>query len=230
MMADEKSTTWSLHLKLLCRQYQLPDPLQLAQCNPMSRLEWKTLTTTMVTSYHERELREKAAINRNLQYFNVQLFGLSGRPHPALFNISETREALKFRAHIKLLTGDFTSYELLATQRGTDPCCRLCPGQIESTQHILTECRATADIRERLLPELHNLLCEIQPTNGLLDHCTPKHTLTQFILDPTSFNLSYRYRVPIQHPRLCELFRLVRDWCYAVTCSRSKQLKNKNTT
>ena len=107
---------------------------------------------------------------------------------------------------MKLLTGDFPSYELLGNQRGTDPHCRLCPAPIESTKHILTLCRATSDEHEHLFTELLNILKRI---NGiLLDHIVPKDVLTQFLLDPTSMNLSNRYRVPIQHPKIGEVFRL----------------------
>ena len=231
MMADEKSTTWSYHLKLLCIKYGLPDPLKLFESTPMTKQAWKSLTWTLVTSFHERELRAQALSNSNLRFLNVQLLGLSGKPHPALYNITETREALKFRAHIKLLTGDFPSYELLGNQRGTDLHCRLCPAPIESTQHILTLRQATSAEHERLFPELLNILKRIQPSNGiLLDHIVPKDVLTQFLLDPTSMNLSNRYRVPIQHPKLGEVFRFVRDWCYAVTCSRSKLLISRNAS
>ena len=140
MMADNTSTTWSNHIRLICRQYQLPDPLQLLQFPP-SKEVWRKDTTVKITAFHEKDLRERAARSNRLKYFNVQLFGLTGKPHPVLQHITETRQAFKSRSHIKLLTGDFVSYELLAAQRGTDPHCRLCFSPNESTQHILTECR-----------------------------------------------------------------------------------------
>ena len=170
---------------------------------------------------------KKAASNSNLQYLNVQLIGLSGRSHPILHHISETREAYKLRAHLQLVSGDFLSYELIGKQRNSDPSCRLCPSPLESTQHILTECLATASVRERLLPELLNLISEVHPTNGLLDPHVPKSTLTQFILDPTSFNLNNKFRIPFKQRRLHQVFKLCHDWCYAITSSRKKQLDNK---
>ena len=227
MMSDDKSTTWSNHVRLLCTQYQLPDPLKLLQCSPISSAAWKTLIVTKITAYHERHLREEAASNSNLQFLNVQLIGLSGRSHPILHHISETREAYKLRAHLQLISGDFPSYELIGKQRSSDPGCHLCPSPLESTQHILSECLATADVRRRLLPELQNLISEVHPTNGLLDPHVPRSTLTQFILDPTSFNLSNKFRIPFQHRRLHEVFHLCHDWCYAITSSRKKQLDSK---
>ena len=117
MMADNSSTTWSNHIRLICRQYQLPDPLQLLQFPP-SKEVWRKDTTVKITAFHEKEMRERAARSNRLKYFNVQLFGLTGKPHPVLQHITETRQAVKSRSHIKLLTGDFTSYELLAHKEG----------------------------------------------------------------------------------------------------------------
>ena len=125
MMTDENSTTWSQHVRLLCRQYELPDPLLMTQNSIIpSKISWKQLVTTKVTVYHEAELRAKATSNSNLQYLNVQWLGLSGLPHPALHYILETREAMKCRAHITLLRGEFLSFEKLANQMGTSPNCR----------------------------------------------------------------------------------------------------------
>ena len=191
----------------------------------VSKNDWKSIIITKVTAYHERQLRRKAAEISSLKYFNVQLLGLSGRPHPALLGINDTRQALKFRAHVKLLSGDFPSFEKLSSQQNCGPHCRLCPSPIESTQHILTECRATADIKRRLLPDLLNLVSQVSPANGLLDPNISNHVLTQFLLDPTSSNLSNRFRIPVKNHRLFELFSLSRDWCFAIFSSRTKQLK-----
>ena len=78
MMAGDRSTTWSFHLRLICRKYGLPDPIQLMQQAVMPKPDWKVLVQTRVTVLHEAELRRKAASNYKLQYFNVQLLGLTG--------------------------------------------------------------------------------------------------------------------------------------------------------
>ena len=147
MVSEEKSTTWAIHIRLLSHLYELPDPLVLIQYNPLRKDHWISYIVTKITAYHERSLREKAANNTSLSYLNVGLLGLSGKPHPALQGISETREAVKFRAHIQLLSGDFPSFEKLGSWHNAEPHCRLCPAPVESTQHILTECKATADVR-----------------------------------------------------------------------------------
>ena len=96
MVSEEKSTTWAIHIRLLSHLYELPDPLVLIQYNPLRKDHWISYIVTKITAYHERSLREKAANNTSLSYMNVGLLGLSGKPHPALQGISETREAVKF--------------------------------------------------------------------------------------------------------------------------------------
>ena len=169
-MADNKSTTWSHHVRLICQKYGLPNPLALLQGPAMPKPVWKTLVQSKITTYHEKNLRQKAENNYKLRYLNVSVLGLSGRPHPAILNIHTTRDAMKLRSHIKFLSGDFLSYEVLAKERGGTPKCRLCPSACESTQHILTECGGTIDTRQRLYPELLNLLATVHPSNTLQIH------------------------------------------------------------
>ena len=171
MMAGDKSTTWSFHLRLICKKYSLPDPLQLMQQPVMSKTEWKSLVVTRVTVFHERELREKARTNNKLEYLNVQALGLTGRPHPAICSVMNTRDAYKMRSHLKFLTGDIESFHNLSIINSENsPHCRLCSAECEHTQHILTECRGTSNVRERLYPELVNLVVDIHPTSGILIH------------------------------------------------------------
>ena len=132
---------------------------------------------------------------------------------------------LKLKAHLKFLTGDILTYQNLSGDRGIDPHCRLCGTQLESIQHIITECRSYSDIRERLYPELVNLVATIDPTSGLLTSIASNRVITQYILDPASLNLSNTYRVSIQHPRLHELYRLSRDWCHSIYNRRVQLLK-----
>ena len=223
-MSSEKSTTWSNHVRLICKMYDIPDPLSLLQQPAMSRSAWKTLVKTRIIVYHETELRRSALANSKLEYFNVQVLGLNGRAHPAL-DIHETRDSPKLKAHLKFLTGDILSYLTLSNERGGSPHCRLCPAPCEHTQHIICECASTAEIRERLYPELVNLVASIEPYSGLLDrNLTSNKLLTQFILDPASLNLPDSHRINFQHPRLHELYSFSRDWCHAVYNHRAKLL------
>jgi hypothetical protein len=74
MMSKDNSTTWSNHVRILCLKYGLPCPLHLLKSSPAwPRTKWKTLVTTRVTVYFERELREKAEANSRMHFLNVKL-------------------------------------------------------------------------------------------------------------------------------------------------------------
>ena len=117
-------------------------------------------------------------------------------------------------------------FSIPAQQRGGEPRCRLCDAPLEDIPHILVDCPKTAETRHRLLPQLLNLVADVQPQSGLLDTSkTTSRQLAQFIMDPTSFNLPNTHRISFQHPRLSDLYRLSRDWCFAIYNSRARLLK-----
>ena len=81
MMSPDNSRTWSVHVRHLCRIYGMKDPLVLLQEDAWSKATWKTYTSTMVTSYHERKLREDALVNSPMSLLNISLIGLTGKPY-----------------------------------------------------------------------------------------------------------------------------------------------------
>ena len=229
MMSELNSTTWANHIRIICQMYNLPDPLALLNQTPCSKSQRKELTATNVTVYAERKWRYLALSNSKMEYFNVQLLGLSGRHHPALSNINTTRDVTKARLHLKFLTGDYLSFERLARDiDDQDPRCRLCQAPSEDIKHILTLCRSTSDVRQRLIPELLNAVASIDSTSQILNlpDLNP-HTLTQFILDCGSSNLDNRYRLSYAHPGTPYVFRISRDICFGIHNSRTKLLKQK---
>jgi hypothetical protein len=225
MMSNEKSITWSVHLRLICRMYGLPDPLQLMQAPPPTKRSWNTLVTTKVTVYHENKWRLKAENNSKMTNLNVRMLGLSGKPHPILSKIRDSRDISKLRIQLKFLTGDVLSQERLNIDQGTDPKCRLCSAPCENYTHILTQCRGTAEVRQRLHPELLNVINDVDP-GCEITNCATDEILTQFIIDASSMNLQNKYRISILHPRLQEVYSICRDWCFAIFSSRNKMLKN----
>ena len=87
-------------------------------------------------------------------------------------------------------------------------------------------CRALSDVRDRLYPELLNTVVQVQPNNDIIR--AANHTpdiLAQFILDCTSTNLPEAYRIPAHNPKISRVFRISRDWCFAISSERSRQLK-----
>ena len=154
--------------------------------------------------------------------------GLSGRPHPILHNICTTQDVKKLRLHIKCLTCDFITNERLAkTRPNRSSACDLCSAPSESVEHALVSCMATAEVRRRIFPELLNVVAQVQPLCGILN-CQPpppNPVLTQFILDCTSFNLPESCRIPAHNPEVYKVYRISRDWCFAISKERSRLLK-----
>ena len=160
---------------------------------------------------------------------NVQLSGLSGRPHPILHNIYNTLDVKKLRVHIKFLTCDFMTNERLALDRpGVSAACDLCQDPTDSIEHVLTSCRATSEVRNRLYPELVNTVAQVQPMSTILLYHPPPCILTQFILDCTSPNLPDTIRVPTHNPGIPKICKISRDWCYAISSERSRLLAKKS--
>ena len=125
--------------------------------------------------------------NLKMRFLNVNLNGLSGRPHPALKNIQTTQDCKKLRLYLKFLTCDL----IIDTDSSTfSLACSLCTAVItDSTEHVLVSCQKLSEVRNRLFPELMNKLSQVQPMSGILSANVPPLILTQFILDCSSPNL-----------------------------------------
>ena len=229
-MADINSLTWSAHVRLVFQLYNLPDPILLLETRPWPKESWRRHTMVAVTSHHEAVLRLKSLSNMKLQYLNVQASGLSGRPHPVLAWVQTTQDVVKIRPHLKMLAGDYLCYSYIAHDRGTDPYCRMCnslshtPAPAEDMVHMLTRCRATADTRNRILPELLNTVASFYEGNTILS--SPSHDLlTQFILDCSSLNLPPTIRVHPEHPSFNKITMQCSSLIYAIHRDRTRQLK-----
>ena len=227
MMCNNFSVTWSNHVQLLCLKYGLPSPLSLLQTSPpWSKESWTCLVKSRVTNWHENHLRTLALKNSKMQFLNVQLTGLCGAPHPALRNIFTSQDVKKLRHHLKFLTGDFISnYRRALDQPNLSPACDLCDAPEDTVEHVMAVCRATHAVRERLLPELLNIVARVQPMCGILKNQTMPHTLTQFLIDCSSLNLPETFRIPAHNPDIVEVFRCSRDWSFAIISERTRLLK-----
>ena len=146
-MCNNNSTTWANHVQILCQKYGLPSPLSLLQTPAWPKEDWDTLLKTRIVSWHKRALRQDSATNSKIHFLNVQLYGLTGRCHPALQGILTTQDAKKLRLHLKFLTGDFMSNKRLSLDKPTiSSACSLCNSPLDSTSHILVSCRSTSDV------------------------------------------------------------------------------------
>ena len=158
-----------------------------------------------------------------MKFLNVSVSGLRGRLHPSLKSITTTFQVKKTRPYIKMLCMDYYTYEKRANQSGGSGHCRACAvntdqqphnSHTEDIAHILTVCSAYSDIRGRIFPEFENL-CKMSKSGFIFsDVLSQKHELCQFILDPSSFNLSPR--ISMNDPYLYSFFQLSIDYCYSV--------------
>ena len=231
MMCQNNSSTWSNHIQQLCLKYSLPSPLSLLSTTAWPKSAWVCLVKSRVTNWHETYLRDKSLSNSKMKYLNVGLLGLSGAPHPALRNIYTSQDVKKLRIHLKLLTCDFLTNERLSlNQPHHSPACSLCLSPVDSLEHILTVCRATKDVRSRLLPELLNVVAKVQPACALLNCHTEPRVMTQFLLDCSSQNLPDNFRVPTHNPNITDIFKISRDWTFAVISERQRQLIDRQHT
>ena len=170
-----------------------------------------------------------AAKNSRMKYLHVSLSGLRGRHHPALANIVTTTQVQKSRIHLKMLAGDYFTYEVKSRQSGGSPHCRCCsttPSSSESLVHILARCGAYSEIKERIAGEFKNA-CFISKSKIDFDKIYNDDELfCQFVLDPASFNL--KARIHMNDPILDQMFRISRDYCFAVNATRMKMLKTES--
>ena len=175
-------------------------------------------------------MRILAKQNSLMQYFNVSLLSLNSKIHPVLSDVITGNEVRNMRSHLKMLTGNFLTYETKSKQSGGAPHwrlgCRTPEGDtiVETLCHILSTCSATRLTRQNVQSELHTMLSNSIP---YIDPCyifEDIHIFTQFIIDPTSMNL--QYRVHMDDPMLPDIFRLSRNFCAAVDKKRMNLLRN----
>ena len=166
-----------------------------------------------------------AETNSLMTYLNVSTTGLRGRHHPALSNMITTREVRLSRPHIKLLSGNYLTYQIKADQSGGSSRCRICSsGEEESVCHVISTCQGLAEVRNRLLEEFRELCKTTKNRINFDDIIQNEDRLCQFVLDPTSLNLPIR--LSLKDPLVTEFFKVSRDFCYIVDKTRIELLKN----
>ena len=181
---------------------------------------------TKITSFHERSLRVDSDSNSKMKFLNVAITGLRGCHHPVMSDIVTSSDVGKLRPAVKLLTCDYYTYSQRATHSGCSAQCRLCSADFENLEHVTTGCDGTADVRDRILQELHSALVSVsdKDANDIFEIFTNKNILTQFILDCSSLNLG-NLRISNNHPGLTTIIKICRDLCFAVHKERARKLK-----
>lgn len=159
-----------------------------------------------------------------MKYLNVSLLGLTGRAHPAITGVTTTYEVQKMRPHLKMLYGNYPTFEMISLQSGGSSKCRLCSDPCESTEHLISQCSNFDTLRSCIKLEM-NSICEGAKIKIQVNDLNNKE-FTQFLLDPSSMNL--RKRVNINDSVLPQLFKISHDFCYTVDRTRARLLKPKS--
>ena len=161
-----------------------------------------------------------------MKYFNVSLFGLQGRLHPALSNVTMSRHVKLMRIHVKMILGDYT---LRSEKSGGPSDCDLChSGQPDTLCHLLGGCDILYNERQQILKEYSTLLMKTKNCLRIEEFSSSEELLCQFILDPTSFNLTRR--VHMTDPVLPDIFKISRDYCHLVDKRRTTILGRSTNT
>ena len=222
--STESSRTWSAHIRHLCRKYEMEDPFVSLCKDPPSKSVYKELVATRITAYYEKNLRQAASTNSQMEYLNVSTNGLRGRHHPSLSNMITSREVKLSRPHLKFLSGNYLTYQVKSDQSGGSPHCRICKSDSETSSHVIGVCEGMAGERERMFEELKQL-CKMTKNN--IDYnkiISDEKVLCQFILDPASLNLTNR--VSLSDPIISQFYKFAREFCYLIDKTRISLLNN----
>ena len=161
-----------------------------------------------------------------MKFLNVNLKGLTGRPHPNLNHIVSTRDVQKARCHTKFLCDDLYTYEKKAKYQGGSPFCRLCTEQStenENNIHIIATCKAYSEIRNDVKEKIIHVFKEAIPAFNIVHIMQDKTLFTQFILDCTSMNLPHR--INPESDLFISVLKLSRDLCFGISKLRTEKLK-----
>ena len=227
--SPENSRTWSTRIRQLSLMYELEDPLECLRKDPPPKSVYKENVLIKITSFFEKQLRLKADSNWKMQYFNVSACNLRGRYHPAICSVSSENEVKQMRPHLKMLTGDYLTYQVKSHESGGPSHCRICSSEntknihTDSVKHILTSCSYLQSIQENILSEIR-VICDSIPYLNFSEIENNCEDLTQFLLDPSSLNL--KQRVSPSDEILSLLFSKVRNLCWALDKARMAKLKS----
>ena len=147
-----------------------------------------------------------------------------GNHHPSLTKMVTNWDVKKSRSRLKFLSGNYLTYKVKADQSGGSPRCRICEtGAEETVSHVISNCSGLQSERQKILPDISKLCNLTQNIINFEELLQSEEKLCQFILDPTSLNLTLR--VNLQDKLVPAFFQLSRDFCHVMDKTRLRLLK-----
>ena len=111
-----------------------------------------------------------------MKYFNISLLGLRGKPHPAICDVTTSREVKMMRPHCKMLLGNYLTLQEKSEQSGGPSACQLCEsvsesrisesetvsvsGISETVDHLISTCFSLSQERSRLITQYDELFLQ----------------------------------------------------------------------
>ena len=139
------------------------------------------------------------------------------------------------RCQLKMLCGDLFTFSIRANQSGGSPHCRLCLAPVEDLPHVVSSCPELEEPRQSVTNGLEQLLVRssTQDTVSISGEqferlVADDELFTQFVVDPTSFNLPDPYRINVNDANLIQICKLTRNLCFSINQLRIRKLRDIN--
>ena len=202
----QNSHSWTVMVRQLLLQYGLCNAYDIYK-DPPSKITWKRMVTSHVTSYWESKLKEEAAEKSSLCYLNIEKCSLMKVHHVWRIGAANQLTVTKASIHARLLTQRYPLHTNRTSGSSFDTPCPLCHGH-ESMSHFILECSVTEEIRKVYLEKLFLLLL-----NNHIHLPVGNEETIKLILDPTNHYGTSCILDKIMH--------ISRDMCYHLHQRRS---------
>ena len=174
---DLSSKSWTVHIRLLLHQYNLPPALALVS-NPPAKQQWKRSVKQAVTEYWNTTLKEEASKMKSLKHLNLGMCGI-GYTHPVWVTGHDPMQATMATVRAALLVGRYPLTGHKCAGRKQSATCPYCEGdEPETVNHFILRCHLYDDIRSKYLQQLQ------QDTTIDITTLT-ENELTCIIIDPS---------------------------------------------
>ena len=134
-----------------------------------------------------------------------------------------------------MLCGDLFTFSIRANQSGGSPHCRLCLAPVEDLPHVISSCPELEEPRQSATNGLEQLLVgssthdTVSISGEEFERLVADDELfTQFVVDPTSFNLPDPYRINVNDANLIQICKLTRNLCFSINQLRIRKLRDIN--
>ena len=143
------SSPWFIHIRHLCSQYKLPDPLQVLSAPP-TKAQWKSSCSSMVASFWGHRLRTEASSLSSLSHLRSSHMSLNAPSNLLTSCLGNGDEVRKLTVQTRMLSGRYRTCWLRRHWSGdTSGACRVpgCTGDTPGTLlHLATgQCPGLAD-------------------------------------------------------------------------------------